>query len=148
MNSKSIGRFTILFFGIILSSCFGLGDSTSTVVTGRYTVISIDVDANQSLSLRSKDNSSLLEEIFAPYVFAVGHNDEFIIVKQHPSAGFDGNYEVDTTITNFYILDMKRKFVKGNKDYFGPLKEFQFDSLRTVFKIDQVPFDLNYPENP
>jgi hypothetical protein len=39
-----------------------------------------------------------------PYVFAAGHNDEFIIAKQHPSE--------DLNTTNYFIIDMHRKIKK------------------------------------
>ena len=87
-------------------------------------------------------------QMVPPYIFAVGHNDDFIIAKQHPTNNFEGSYIIDTKITNYYIVDMNRKIKLNGDKTFGPLTLNQFDSLRTQFKIGGISFDKTYPDKP
>ena len=92
------------------------------------------------------ENLSGAGEEVPPHVFEIGHTDEFIIAKQHPTNGFNGGYLEDTTVTNFYIIDMKNKFRKFLDMKIGPLTQKEFDSLRIAFKIQNIQFDKKYPD--
>ena len=87
-------------------------------------------------------------QIVPEYVFSVGHNDDYIIAKQHPTSGFEGGYEINTNVTNYYIIDMNGKVLTKGEKVFGPLTRNQFHSLRTVLKIKEIEFDQNYPDKP
>lgn len=91
-------------------------------------------------------NSAGSIELVPAYVFAVGHNDDFIIAKQHPT--IDYKHEIDTSITNYYIVDMNRKIFTNGQKVFGPVNKYEFDSLRTLLNIESIKFDLRYPKNP
>lgn len=145
MNLKLI-FFT--FFTVFLFGCFGLFDSDSKTITGKYIVVWIDLPENQIISERYEINSAGSSQLVPEYVFSVGHNKEFIIAKQHPTNGFEGGYKVNTAITNYYIIDMNRKILKNGQKVFGPLTLSQFDSLRITLKIEEIPFDINYPDKP
>ena len=123
----------------MLTGCFGLWDSGSDTIVGNYIVLWIDVHTNQTISKKWHKNSASSTQIVPGYVFAVGHNDDFIIAKQHPTGE---NYEVDTKTTNYYVIDIQQK----KENVFGPLDRHGFDSLRSVLNIQKIPFDQNYPD--
>jgi hypothetical protein len=136
--------FPIFFLSLCLQGC--IFDSESDKIIGKYIVICIDIPQNQTISEQDEINSQVSATIIEPYVFSVGHNNDFIIAKQHPTNGFEGGYQVNKSVTNFYIIDINRKIlITGNK-YFGPLSSHQFDSLRSKLKIADVKFDMNYQE--
>lgn len=112
-------RLAILSITIFLTGCFGLFDSGSDHIIGRYNVMWIDVAENQMLTEELEKSSGALIIIEA-YVFAIGHNKDFIIAKQHPTAGFENDYKINTNITNYFIVDLNRKLLKGEKNKFGP----------------------------
>ena len=89
--------------------------------------------------LHSSSSSTIIE----PYIFAVGHNDHYIIAKQHPTSGFEGSYEIRADTTNYYIVDV----YKERDKIFGPLTLKQFDSLKTKFEIGDLRFSKTYPDN-
>ena len=88
-------------------------------------------------------NSSSFEPIVPEYVFAVGHNNKYIIAKQHPTSELNGRTKVKTNITNYYIINMQK-----NHKAFGPLQIQEFDSLRLALKIQNIPFDKTYLDSP
>ena len=132
----------LLFLTVsFLTGC--LFDSSSDRITGKYIVLWIDLPQNQMIAKEDKLHSSNSSTILEPYVFAVGHNENFIIAKQHPTNGFEGGYKIHTDTTNYYIIDIYKEIDK----VFGPFTLKQFDSLRTKLKIENLQFTKNYPDN-
>ena len=136
----------ILLFATLylLIGCFGLFDSGSDKIIGRYIVLWIDLPQNQMLSKQDELHSSGSSEIIPAYIFAVGHDNNYIIAKQHPTNGEEGGYKIHPDTTNFYIIDITNNIDKT----FGPLTLFQFDSLRIKLGIQNLKFDKTYPDNP
>lgn len=135
-----------LIISFSMTSCFGLFDSGTKTIKGKFKLVWIDLQETQGI-VESYDNSGSGSQIVPEYVFSVGHNDDFIIAKQHPTSGFDKGYEIDTTILNYFIVDMNNKILKDEYNkVWGPLSKQQFDSLRTKLKITDIKFDKNYPE--
>jgi len=130
-----------------LTSCFGLFDSGSDRITGKYIVLWIDMQENQGISEQIELNSSSSTGLVPEYVFAVGHNNDYIIAKQHPTSGFKNGFVIDTTITNYFVIDMNRKMLKTGDKVFGPFTISQFDSIRTKLKIENIKFDMIYPNS-
>ena len=147
MNNNYRFIFLILL-ATVLISCFGLFDHGSDKIVGKYIVLWIDLQECQSISEQSEIDSPNSTTVIPEYVFAVGHNEDFIIAKQHPTNGFNGGYKVDTKTTNYYIIDMNRKILKTGKNVFGPLDINKFDSIRTVLKINKMEFNQVYPDKP
>jgi hypothetical protein len=145
MTSCRLHILSWMFIAVTMSGC--LFDSGSKRVVGRYIVLWIDQPENQSLSIQSATSASSSSEIILPYVFAVGHNDRFIIAKQHPTNGFAGGYKMDTTITHYYIIDIKSKSRDEDYQLYGPLTLAAFRRLSAYFNLLQLHFDLQYPDN-
>jgi hypothetical protein len=139
---KTVKNILLLFLTMsFLTGC--LFDSSSDRITGKYIVLWIDLPENQMLAKQDGLHSSSSSTIIEPYIFAVGHNDHYIIAKQHPTSGFEGNYKIHTDTTNYYIVDV----YKERDKIFGPLTLKQFDSLRTKFEIGDLRFNKTYPDN-
>lgn len=136
-----------LLFSLILglSSCFGLFDSGSDEIIGKYKVVWIDLKENQIICEESQSNSSSCIQIIPEYVFAVGHNSNFIIAKQHPTSGFENGYKIDTSITNYYLINIK--ITDNRRKVMGPLSEDEFSQTRKMLGIDFIEFDMIYPES-
>src|SRR5829696_2609394 len=109
-NIKINGAKFFLFSSIIyvLASC---GSSDPNKVVGLYKVLTLRYDSATTIALVKQfgEHSSGSGEVVPPNVFAIGHDDDFIIVKQHPTNGYEGGYKPDTSITNYYIVDMNFK---------------------------------------
>jgi hypothetical protein len=131
-------NFTLPFSLLIFLTGCGLFESTSDKVVGRFNVSFVD-DVNwRSLSL---DNGILVE----PYVFAVGHNEKYIIAKQHPCPR--DAFKINTRVTKYFIINISDVDFKGNGMY-SSLEKSEFDSLVSLLKIEDIKFDMNYPEQP
>ena len=100
-----------------------------------------DLVQNRSITRPVKDCSGCFDIVVSNYVFAVGHNDSFIIAKQH--------FGADTTKTYYYVIDIKKNENQtGAKGVYEFSDKQSFDSFRNQLKISNIPFDMNYPENP
>jgi hypothetical protein len=116
-----------------LNSCAWLDESHHEKIVGNYVVGWNDMVRNQSIT---KYNMTLVRG----YVYAVGHNDSFIIGKH--------TFHSDT-LTTYFIIDIKmNEKGYGYKGVYKSLNESAFDSLRRQFKITDIVFDMNYPKNP
>ncbi len=146
MNSRLY--FIAFSVTILLCGCFGLFDSGSDRITGKFIVSWLDVSENQTLSEEVELNSSGSVQVVGPYVFAVGHNEDFIIVKQHPTEGFSKGFKIDTSITNYYIVNINRKGLPKSYNKIGPLTLSAFENLSRELKIENIPFDQVYPDKP
>ena len=133
---------------LTLTGCFGLFDSSSDDITGRYKVTWIDVQEQQFICVELEEYSTGSLILVPEYVFAVGHDDNFIIAKQHPTSGFENGFKIDKSVTNYYVIDMNKKIRNEEKKVIGPLTEVEFDNKRKEFKIEEIKFEMTYPEVP
>ena len=84
------------------------------------------------------------EEIIPAYVSEIGHNSNFIIAKQQPIK--QGNIvTIHTDTANYYIITVSNNSFQDMPVY-GPLSKKSFDSLRQELKIENIKFDMFYPE--
>ena len=124
-----------IFSSVFLSSC--LFDSDSDKIIGDYETVWIDIPQTRSISKG--------EEIVPAYVSEIGHNSNFIIAKQQPIK--QGNIiTVHTDTTNYYVITVSANSFQ-DKSVYGPLSKTSFDSLRKELKIENIKFDMFYPEN-
>ena len=126
--------FITLFSSLFLSSC--LFDSDSDKIIGDYETVWIDIPQTRSINKG--------EQIVPAYVSEIGHNSNFIIAKQQPIK--QGNIvTVHTDTTNYYIITVSNNSFQ-DKPVYGPLNKNSFDSLRQELKIENIKFDMFYPE--
>ena len=93
-----------------------------------YELVAIDVKGQMMLAVDLHNGGSI--GIVGPTVFALGADDQYIVVKQHPAKDHFGNF--DKNVTNYYVVtriagseQAKEKGVKG------PLSKEEFDRLST-----------------
>ena len=123
-----------IFSSVFLSSC--LFDSDSDKIIGDYETVWIDIPQSRSINKG--------EEIVPAYLSEIGHNSNFIIAKQQPIK--QGNIvTVHTDTTNYYIITVSNNSFQ-DKPVYGPLSKNSFDSLRKNLKIENIKFDMFYPE--
>jgi len=132
----------ILFLSFGLTSCFGLFDGGSDKITDKYRVLWIDLKQNQGISEEIDNSSGSYIEIIPCYVFAVGHNKNFIVAKQHPASGFESGYQINTKITNYYLVNLNIKVDKVT----GPLTLTEFEDFREKLGITDIKFQMKYHE--
>lgn len=71
-------------------------------------------------------------------VFAVGHNDDFIIIKQHP----EDFPKIDKSITNYFVIPLKKKVSKlAEENVIGPMSKEEFERKRIELG---VPKNLSF----
>lgn len=137
--TTELKRVLLIIPVLLLSSCFGLFDSGQDVIVGEYEIGWIDIHETRAIYKQ--------EEVIPAYVFAVGHNSKYIIAKQHPLKSLE-NERVDYATTNYFIIDIeKHNNSFNNRGILGPLGEDSFNNLRREFRIEDLEFDMLYPEH-
>jgi len=108
-------------------------------IFGNYYLVASDTNEDLCLSYHESCDGGIYGTVVTPTVFAIGYNENYIIVKQHPRA-FPN--PPDKSITNFYILPVKNGFNwRTNNGLLGPLTFDQFNQKRKELNI---PNSLNF----
>lgn len=121
----------------IFTSCYGT--SIKEQFIENYFIIAGDDPSEAFLAYHvsrpvDSEESMLYGSIIGATVFAVGHNDKFIIAKQHPRT-FPG--PPDKSITNYYILPFLEGMDWETKNgLIGPLTLEEFNRKRNELEID------------
>jgi len=132
---------TILFFLLILmsSSC---GSAIKDNIYGNYFLVASDIGEDLSLTYHDPTDGSNYGTIVGATVFAAGHTDKYIVVKQHPRA-FPN--QPDKTITNYFILPMKKGFNwKDKNGLIGPLTLEQYGQNSKQLQLGKIVFHIVY----
>lgn len=125
------------FFAIILSAfCFSCsGEAYHEELNGGYYLSAIH--AKEDMVLGYQDGEYGIGVLDAT-VFAVGQNDSFIVVKQHPRNFPD---KPDKAIVNYYIVPLKSKIAKSaDKSFYGPLSISEFENKEKDLGIKDIVF--------
>ena len=130
-------KYIKLFVITLLTSCNGISVEH---LTDNYYLTKMDYEANnRSLSYKLGKGSYL--GVVNATIFAVGYNDDFIIVKQHPRS-FPN--PPDTNMTNYYVVPLKFKVNHwADENKFGPLTLEEFLIKRKELEIsDDLEFSV------
>lgn len=127
---------------IFLTGCWQF-DNDSKMLVGNYNIGWVDNIRWQTI-MYDVDGKGLGSYETDPYIFAVGHNDKYIIAKQHPLCKdyFGKECMPDQSITNYFIIDV----IERTK--IGPLSETEFSAKKKQLDIETLEFDIIYPEIP
>ncbi|MBS7564128.1 DUF3997 domain-containing protein [Mucilaginibacter sp. Bleaf8] len=139
-------RYLLLICTAILSGCFGLFDSGGDHIAGPYYTGWIDVHSSRYIGKR--DSGDLEFEVIPAYIYAVGHNERFIVAKQHPLQGEFPHEKIDEGQTNYYLIDLKLKPGQHEKGLYGPMDADEFNNRCNALHVGEITFNLTYPENP
>ncbi len=136
-----ITKLTLILIGILtLNSCWN-NPSEHHLIIGNYYVGWNDMVSNRAIVYKHDSNS--YDGIISSYVYAVGHNSDFIIAKQkHP-------YSDDLNFTKYYyIVDMNKRLGRDKDAIYGPMDKIEFDKKSKQLNISELEFDQIYKENP
>ena len=95
----------------LVSGC--LFDSGSDNITERYNVTWIDVHISPSIEKG--------ETLVPAYVFAAGHDINYIYAKQHPVL-WNNQSKLDMAVTKYYII-VQTEYSFQDKPTYGPLRK-------------------------
>ena len=93
---------------------------------GDYELIAIDTMGQMMLAVDLHNGGSI--GIVGPTVFALGADDQHIVVKQHPSTDHFGHF--DQTVTHYFIVTrVPGTAEEKEKGVRGPLSKDEFDRV-------------------
>jgi hypothetical protein len=119
-------QFTIVLFTIAGLPACALFDSGIEWRDGPYALTWIDLPDEVALSYDMGRGS--WAGVVEPRVFAVGANDRYVVVQQHPGG--------DRSVTNFFIVDKREDVLKRPKvAIIGPLTAEQFRDKAANLKV-------------
>jgi hypothetical protein len=104
-----------------------------------YYLVAADDSEGTTLSYHDYSDGNNYSGIIEATVFAVGYNDNYLIIKQHPCILPN---PPDKTTTNYYILPLKKGMDWRTKNgLIGPLTLEQFNEQRKELHIgNEVTF--------
>ncbi len=129
----------IIFCLSILPLFYGCQDlALKEKIIDNYYLTATDVGEDCNLSYKEPDET-IYGTVVGATVFAVGYNDSYMIVKQHPRS-FPS--PPDKGITNYYILPLKNGMDWRTKNgLIGPLTASEFKMKRKELDIpDNLTF--------
>ncbi len=130
----------ISLVALVFGRCAWLDKSEHIAIVENYEVGWSDLEANRSILRRSTRCSGCYDVIVEGYIFAVGHNELFIIAKQQPN--------FDTAVTGYYLVDIRKNVNDRTAGVEGPLDKNSFDRLVRNNDISDLKFDLEFDRIP
>jgi len=99
----------------------------------RYVVMEVDTPGQMNLAFDNRGGISL--GLVGPTVFAVGADDRYIVVKQHPATDGFGHY--DASVTNYFYVERTNSpdFRERRRRVIGPLSEQEFHGHAAALKL-------------
>jgi hypothetical protein len=101
------------------------------------------MDVAEDMEIIHIDKDGYMISIIGATVFAVGKDENFIIVKQHPK----NENRIDKKSVNYFIIPLKNK--RSNieeKNIIGPLSLKEFNNIKNKFNISNMNFDIVFKD--
>ena len=103
----------LILCSFILTSCyFGDNPSDTKLLTGNFYLTWFESEIDQNIIYSTVKNQTLVIPVVEMTVFAVGHNDNFIIAKQHP----DKSVELEERLYDVHTRNSKEDYEVKNLD--------------------------------
>ena len=131
--------FYLICLSILINSCAWFDENEHQKIIGQYEVGWNDLESNRAITKKIKNSENYYDIIVDSYVFAVGHNENYIIAKQHQ------NFNVET---NYYLIDINKNEKDNSKGINGPLNEMEFEKMKAELNIKNINFDMNFNDKP
>lgn len=132
---------TIYFcvFTLLLQCC--VGSAHEEKLSEGYYLSAIDV--REDMVVWFQDSGYGIGIIEAT-VFAVGQDDKFIIVKQHPRIAPN---KINREIVNYFIIPLKNKISKlPEKNILGPFSGAEFTQKKNELNIRNLDFTILFKD--
>ncbi|MFM2283414.1 MAG: hypothetical protein RL222_918 [Bacteroidota bacterium] len=133
------GTILLLSF-FLLTSCAWLDQSEHHLIIDNYEVGWNDLESNRAITKSIDACEGCYDVIIDGYIFAVGNNDNYIIAKQHQA--------FDTTITYYYIINLRINRKNNRNGIYGPINESEFNVQKKKLNIEHLKFNKTYSEMP
>jgi hypothetical protein len=107
----------------------------------KYCLVAVDGIGEMNLSFEDDDYFSGL---VGPTVYAIGANERYLVLKQHPAKAPSGAF--DRSITNFYIVERtaSSNLEDRQKGVRGPFTQEAFEKLAASLSLPK--FTKSFPE--
>ena len=127
----------IIYIFVTFLSLVSCQDIDVTHVAGPYYLVVTDTDDDRKLSYGLGNGNYV--GCVPPMVYAIWHNDDYIIAKQHPRGK---NYKPAQNITLYYIVPLKNPVSEfPDENFIGPLDKKEFAKKIKELKItDKITF--------
>lgn len=123
----------------LLLSCFG-NEFEREKIIGNYYLTTTD-KYQKDIYIDFKLETGDFVGVLRSKIFSVGHNEKYIVAKQHP---FLYPTELDKEITNYYIIPVHYyKTLWPEKGIIGPLTLKEFEQRTKQLKIN-IKFDKEH----
>ncbi len=116
----------------LFASCGGLSLDTYWR-SERYVLIAIDNPGQMQLSF--DEGGGTATSLVGPTVFAIGADEKYIVLMQHPSTNGFGAF--DRSITNFFVVERTASLSRAErgKGVRGPLTKGEFEKLQSNLSL-------------
>jgi hypothetical protein len=133
----------ILIIIFMLTSC---GFVIKERIIYNYYLTATDIPEQLSLTYNDSRTPNSYTHIIQNTVFAVGHNDNYIIAKQHPCIDTGGGIIENKSITNYYILQITSLGNGQTTSHMsgGPMTLEEFEKMRKQLNITNIEFTKVY----
>ena len=107
----------------------------------KYCLVAAEGLGQMNLSFEDDDYFS---ELVGPTIYAIGTDERYLVLKQHPGKGESGAF--DRTVTNFYIVERtaSSNLEDRQKGVRGPLTQEEFEKLAVSLSLPK--FSKTFPE--
>lgn len=136
-----------LIVAMLLTGCFSIFDNDFEPIVAEYNIGWIDTKETRSICKGLENGDTGGETVVPEYIFAVGHNDRYIVAKQHPLDSAN-NQMVDTKTTNYFVIDYTKHPYARQDGIYGPMNWDAYQKLKTELGIGEIAFDMIYPDSP
>jgi hypothetical protein len=119
---------------LLTNSCAWLDASEHVKILDDYEVGWNDTESNRAITKPIAGCDGCHQILISNYVYAVGHNRNYIIAKQ----------SANDTQTNYYIIDIVANKKNSQSGILGPLTENDFSMNKKKLNIESIEFDMNY----
>lgn len=110
-------------------------------INDQYYLEATDVKEDMALGFNDGTNGV---GVIAATVFAIGYNQDYIIIKQHPSTF---GKQLNKQTTNYYIIPLKQRLTKSiDKNFYGPMSAFQFKIKKQQLNSADLNFTITFKE--
>ena len=129
----------LICLSIFINSCAWLDESEHQKIIEQYEVGWNDLESNRAITKKVENSENYHYIIVSDYVFAVGHNESYIIAKQQQNLNAE---------TNYYLIDISKNKHDNSKGIHGPLNKTEFEKIKKKLNIENLNFDMIFKDKP
>jgi hypothetical protein len=158
MKKSKMRTVTVIMCSSLLFFFYGCGWQGfvyNEKVVGDYYLQATDIGEQMCLLYEENGVANMNSMVIPPTVFAVGHTDKYIIVKQHPAINKDYRKVTDYYIVKIFVTPVtlpdtiisgvkcyKKTIAPPDSNIIGPLTLERFTQKRKELNIpDSLKFD-------